>query len=413
MAQDDQTTASLAAKLRAEIRADIEAGLRIPRPAVPPITPPVTQPQAWSTGVGGRTSSTIPATSGRPELTLPPGALPALTLPSALVPGLVVSYARSDAMQGESLIPDTVSEFLMAHVNAANATIVSFDIRRYAATDPKALRPVSVGSLAVVGNDVSAGLYWIHPALLALLVGTSAPKQANGVTVERVTQARDGATVDAVKVAEKHGETSFVTIYELETGLLLEYESRQPEHLSMCSRYRSRRQLALPWAKYPLPAWVAITRQLVYEGGNTISLLGTSIRQTVVLTVDIQPPAGGVAGAEFTAVSSLGMGAPEERNSWDMACASPMLYPLWIAPDALRAMRPSERIDTDPLTGFTMTFKGIENGYGVVVEEGPLERVSYYFSVEDGLFAGFRGERPYGAIAGARAQTETWLRSRT
>ncbi len=411
MAQNDQTTASLAARLRAEIRAEIEAGLRIPRAAVPPLDQAQPQPRIQEGGDGP--ILTIPAVAGRPALHLPPGRLPALPLPSALQPGLVLTYARSDALDGELVIPDRVSGFRIVHLNAANPTVVSFDDRHYAVADPQAASPVSTGSNAELGNEMSAGVAWIHPALLALLLGASAPPQADGVTVERTTYPREGTSVDAVRIAKTVGDDSSYLVYDLETGLLLDYEARTAGRYPTRTRFLSRRRLELPWANTPLPSWVGTTRQLVYEGSNTISLLGSSFQQSMTLTIALDPPNGGVARADLTAVTSLGMGAPEERSSWDMACASPMLYPLWIAPEVLRSMRPSQVVDADPVTGFTMTFSGTEGGHGIVVEEGPLERTSYSFSLDDGLFSGFRGERPYGAIAGARAQTETWLRSRT
>ena len=57
-----------------------------------------------------------------------------------------------------------------------------------------------------------------------------------------------------------------------------------------------------------------------------------------------------------------------------------------------------------------MTFGGVEGDYATLQEEGPLERTTYFFDVRTGLFAGFRGERPFGDGAGT-LHTETWIRN--
>ena len=73
-------------------------------------------------------------------------------------------------------------------------------------------------------------------------------------------------------------------------------------------------------------------------------------------------------------------------------------------------MQPNQVIDEDPVTRFTMTFAGVDGRYGSVIEEGPLERTTYYYDVESGIFSGFRGERPYAEGMG-QLRTETWLTS--
>jgi hypothetical protein len=63
---------------------------------------------------------------------------------------------------------------------------VTIDVRNFFVADPTRPRALSVGSTAAVGDTVCAGIYWIHPVLLAALAAKGAPPQAEGVTVQQV-----------------------------------------------------------------------------------------------------------------------------------------------------------------------------------------------------------------------------------
>jgi hypothetical protein len=112
--------------------------------------------------------------------------------------------------------------------------------------------------------------------------------------------------------------------------------------------------------------------------------------------------------AKFTVVLEAG-GIPGDTSQWEMVCAPAMIYPLWIAPAALTALAPQQPIDHDPVTGFRMTFAGVDGGYAAIAEEGKLERTTYYFNLETGMFSGLRGQRPY-ASGGGQMHTETWFK---
>ncbi len=408
MAQDDQTTASLAAKLRAEIRADIEAGLRIPRPAVPPVQPQAVRPAA---------AFRLPAIDGRPELRLPAGTeTHHLSLPPVIAPGLTVSYSAGDSLRVEDIEKSYAgTEIINVHFVFTSPTLIALDVRPYTVADPRAFHVVSSGCRAVTGDGMCSGIAWIHPTLLEGLSGNAAPEQADGVKVERVPFKVEHATFNAVRISEQGRDWSSRLVYDLETGLLLFQSSSKPQGLNRLHvqrTYVSRRQTQLPWAQQPPPAWVATTRHLTFEGSNTIQLAGTSLRQSVVLTAGLEELNPGVLMATLSSITSLGPGYPDDRITWNMVCASSMLYPLWIAPQSLRAMTPQQAIDRDPVTGFRMTFAGIEGDRAALVEEGPLERTTYYFDVRDGLLSGFRGQRPYGD-GGGQMYTESWFKRRS
>jgi hypothetical protein len=166
--------------------------------------------------------------------------------------------------------------------------------------------------------------------------------------------------------------------------------------------------MRIPWAQQPPPEWVGKTPALTFEGGNT-TVLGTYVlRQPATLSMELERLHEHVLLARVTSRATSGPGFPADQSTWDMACTPASLYPLWISPAALRDMKPNQLVDDDPITRFRITFMGIENGRAVVVEQGPLERNTYYFDVNRGIFLGFRGQRPYADGAG-QFHTETWL----
>lgn len=405
MAPDDHTTASLAARLRAEIRAELEAGLAIPAPVVAPV-------QMAATGAVPLTR--IPATPGRPELVLPEGAsLSTLPLPASVKAGATVSYSAADSARGGGLGGGAVAGvgYTNAHITFASGTVVSMDIRRYVRPDPRLASALSIGCLAVIGDVASAGIYWIHPTLLDLVSGARAVKQADGVTVERVPLTVEGATFNAVRIAQTSKAGQARTLYDRDTGFLLSQEQTVSEGLNsgqLLQTYLSRRELKIPWAGQPVPDWVAQTRRLTFRGANTIVLAGTNLVQPTTLSADLEPVTAGVVLAKATVVTDSGFGYPGAQSSWEMACASAMLYPLWIAPAALRQLTPHQVIDQDPVTGFTITATGVEGDYVTIVEEGRHEMTTYFFDLRDGRFSGFRSQRPFGD-GGGRMHTELWI----
>ncbi len=400
--KDDGSAASRAAKLRAEIQADLEARLRRSPPGG-------AAPAATSVSVAARPES-IPAADRRPELVLPKPT-PNLAFPATFKAGITASYRAFDSTPKPGKHNERISGsgITNANVNLARPDLVCIDVRRYYTLDPQRPRPVSIGCTAVTGTPVSAGIYWIHPALLGVIMGVGAPKQAEGVNLARVPFESETERFHAVRIAVETRAESDVYIYDQESGFLLSQHSKTKEDETY-QTFLSRREVRIPWADHPLPDWVGRTRELKFEGSNTLTLLGAGIRQSVQLSAELETVGPGALIARFASTVGTGPGYPLERNDWEMACASAMLYPLWISPAALRAMQPHQVIDEDPVTRFRMSFIGIEGDYAAIAEEGPMERTTYYFDVRNGMFSGYRGQRPYAEQAGA-LQIETWIQS--
>jgi hypothetical protein len=413
MPDQNPPTDSLAARLKAEIRAEIEAGLAVPR-ALSEVAP---SPQSVVRAAAAAPRS-IPAVEGRPELFLPQDATVDLALPPLLKPGLTVSYKVGDRANAGIDGSRIGLGYVNANVNFASGQLLTLDIRHFFIPDVSRPHATSIGCTAVVGNATNAGIYWVHPTLLALLTGKDAAEQDEGVTADVLPfEGEDGTRFNAVRIVRQYDRNAKPierTVYDLETGLLLSQTlvaGGERATLTTKGDYLSRRELRIPWANQAPPTWVDRARStLAYVGGNTI-IVGTAVvRQTVTLTMALERLAQGLLLATITSHTDTGPGFPTQDSEWEMVCASAMLYPLWISPAAWREMQPGQVIDVDPVTGFTMTCGGVDGRYGTLIEEGPLERTTYYFDVEHGNFSGFRGKRPYADGAG-QLRTETWLTS--
>jgi hypothetical protein len=394
----DETMAELAARLRAQIRAEITAESTLTR-----------QPRADAPGpiVGVHTAArtnVTPAARGRPALTLH-GAAPAdLTLPSFLEAGLTIAYRTVDAYTGEDGRQETEPGYLNAHVNFAHGSLVTIDVRDYYAVGDEE-RAVSYGSGAVVGDHNSAGVYWMNPRVLEALAQDAPSSHEGGVSVRRGSGEARAGRVDTVTVARERDRY----MYDAETGLLLSLTRAATEDDSLIEMtYLEQRRLRLPWASEAVPDWMPRTHGMTFQGNNTVVRSTSLVLQTVTLSIEFDALAHEVFLAKVASRIESGPVYPAEESRWEMPCATAMLYPLWISPDALRRLSPGTLIDDDPVTRFRMTFQGVEGAYAVLAEEGPLERTAYYFDMNTGVFFGFRGQRPTPEGDGD-VQTQNWL----
>jgi hypothetical protein len=417
MADQETTADSLAARLRREIRAELEAELTRPlRDVVPPPrieTLPAETAPAPAVAVRSVSSAvtvkrTIPATDGRPEIPLPESASRAdLSLPPALAAGLSFSYRTSDLPKTWADEDESATGYVNAHVNFASGTLVTIDVREYAIAAGEDAPAVTSGNTAAVGDEISAGIFWINPALLTLLLKDHEAARQAGITVSHVNFFAGTTEFEGVRF--EHG--SQWTTYELETGMLMSLlRGKNDPNVTKEVTYLRRRTLKIPWSGYQAPDWVAHARALTYQGSNIVTSPIALTMQTVTLSVELDSLHPEVLLARVSSRIETGVYAPEQ-DTWDMPCATTMLYPLWIAPEAIGTMPPGQVIDADPVTGFTITYRGLENLYAVIVEEGPLEQTAYYFDINDGILFGFRGHRPTPDGEG-EAQIQSWLIAR-
>ena len=78
-----------------------------------------------------------------------------------------------------------------------------------------------------------------------------------------------------------------------------------------------------------------------------------------------------------------GLPAEEKRNS--VAFGSTMLGGLWTPPEALRALKPNQVLDEDPVTRYRITFGGIQGNLALLVEQGPTDLLEMSYDLASGL----------------------------
>lgn len=375
--------------MRRDIRSQLEARLGDRRPAGGAV------PRVPDVGAAASASRVTRVAAAETDLFLP--VPPDLAMPAFPRAGLRATYRMED-VSGARLV--------QANFNHVGQDLVTIDVRKFSLFSRS--RAVSDGCFAVQGDRVQTGIYWLNPRVLALLLDEP-PAEHPGWDVERTSFDLGGTPVAAIRISQTTKDGFTRHTYEAATGLRLEQVDGSPDNrVELQATHVRRRELRLPWAQEPPPEWVGRVKHLRFEGTNTIVMGDTPVTQRTMLSIDLETLAPGVLLANATTEVELGAAYPS-TSTWSMACATAMTYPLWITPAAIRSLTPNQVVDDDPETGFTMTFGGVDRGYATLAEQGPLERTTYYFDVGNGIFSGFRGQRPYSAIGG-QLHTETWLR---
>ena len=173
-------------------------------------------------------------------------------------------------------------------------------------------------------------------------------------------------TYDAVSIVQPSTTTYAYYAYEATTGILVlsSLRIRQgttgPVDMSI-TELRSLRQLAMPGVGSAAPAWVRVGAELSYRGddeqGNPMD--------------PAQPPfvTPGESTCRFTDVGATWAlyeattTNPLDGSSNVAAGAAGGTGPYWWDPAALAAMQAGQTLDTDPVTGMTMTVG--PNGQGL------------------------------------------------
>ncbi len=391
----------------------------------------------------------IPAAGSRPALALPPGAPAATDLkpPAWLKPAVRLSYHAGDSViagvasrlkpvpgkNGQWIDPKSGQNFneaqvptsggvgyVQVNVLAVSPALLALDCRNYLIVDVARDIAVSSSQTAVLGDLVSAGIYWINPALLALVGAADAPPQAAGVKIARVNYAIGEHVLNAVSIACEYAAGFDLSVYDLDSGMLLSQAgSILSEGVAVIdprtgqvsrgkgstaihhARLVGTRTLTVPWAAAPLPAWLAAGRRLDYLGSyRLVGPAGATAPLGLARSVQVARVAGGVAVAQVVTRSELGGGLPPQDAREDRCFSSAIVDPLWIAPQVLAGMQAGQVLDQDPITRFSTTFQTARDGVAVILGQGPQESVQYLYDLRSGLLVGVRATRqqPVGQV---------------
>lgn len=387
----------------------------------------------------------IPGVAGRPTLALPDQA-PAtgeLKMPAAIRPGMRVSYHAGDSViagvasklqpipgkNGQWFDPKTGQNFnvtnvptsggvgyVQVNVLAASPELVALDTRNFPIVDVQRGIAASGGGAGVVGDGASAGAYWIHPALLALVSGDGGVPQPAGVKIGRIKYTAGQKQFNALSIVNDYASGFDHSVYDLETGLLVSRTgSMLGEGVSVIDPrtgqvtrgkgttviyhtiFVEAREVKVPWGEQAPPEWVKKGLQLSYSGSYaTTTPMGPLPGLGLARAVQIGNVVNGVATAQVSTRADLGSGLPAQDSKEDRCFGSAMLNPLWLAPKSLEMLQPNQVLDEDRVTGFRVTFQGNQNGAGAFVEQGPVESTQYIYDSRSGVLSGVRSTRQQG-----------------
>jgi hypothetical protein len=177
----------------------------------------------------------------------------------------------------------------------------------------------------------------------------------------------NGATYNAVSVVQPSTTSYAYFAYEATTGILVLSALRiregttGPVDMSI-TELRSLRQLAMPGVGSAVPSWARVGAELSYRGNHELGNPMDPAQPPLVSPVE--------GRVRFTDVGSTWalyqatITNPSDGSSSVATGAAGGIGPYWWDPAALAAMQPGQPLDTDPVTGMTVTVGAGGQGLG-------------------------------------------------
>ena len=255
--------------------------------------------------------------------------------------------------------------------------------------------PVLQGSTGALSDLTDPGDYWMDPAKLASLVGSSPH-----VGVSRVQWQTAEKVVDAIRIQVLHGTSYSDHVYDAKTGLCLHVASSSPgpppklagpgdmgqgDTTLTRNDFVGFRDVAVPWAKEPVPDWLASIHSLHFRG-STISR-GALPTVPNVLVIDLQTLARGRTWLELQATASQQwQGAPSNPPTTSaLAFARSQFDSLWISPHALTQLRQGQTLDEDPLTKMRTVVSKVEPNSVLITSSNAAAETENQYDLHTGM----------------------------
>lgn len=337
--------------------------------------------------------------------------------PAWLKPGARVSYqigAANNAGNRRQLVPDEDPNSTSGWRNkigpafdghnisgVRQTTILAADEKGIAA-ETTLLNLFQYGSGDVQTGTVSGetgtsdrfGEMWVHPAKLAAMPDSD----KNGVKVYRLDYPMGAKRFRALAIATETPAASFCHLYDLESGLLLNYVSQTSGGTGTTIttvRLMGVRETKLPWAASAPPAWLKRGAKITLEGqwamvNPGLPPVGTPTR--VTFTIDDLRGAWAL-GKQVT--ESFPMGREPQRGELPRVFGPAAALPLWLDPRTLANVPAGKELDIDPITKFRVVFVGAQNGV-MIRQESPAEQTTVIYDPASGAMVGLLQEKKFG-----------------
>lgn len=342
----------------------------------------------------------------------PPAAPPAQVTPGGQLGDLIILFPGLDRLPAPAWLVEGVratyasSSATTADANGENGGggggLMQYDVvateRRTVAAYVSFYLDLGDGS---VQNNVnfasvtSAGVgdFWVSPAALAKADNLN----LDGLSVSHMPFTAAGQDFNALRLQDESDKITRVWMFDEASGILLYYRDDvivgNGAHQLSQMTLAGLRTLKLPW-KAGGPAF-AIKQgdRLNYTGRYSTLITGSpalTLPMTTTATVAKARPRW-----TLTTNDSTFNGQPADASS-SITGAIQLFGGIWLPASALAARPRRAVIDSDPLTGATVTFSRTNNGLIVITQSGPTWSTALYYDGKSGVFVGMHKEMQVG-----------------
>jgi len=255
--------------------------------------------------------------------------------------------------------------------NGSSRAIIQFSVAAFDGTDVL-ISVTSVNDDPVSGTRYTGpaqvsrspaatpGFPWLHPEVLA--------GYRSGQMGQRLVLTGEltlgGTAYQTISVVDPTAGSYSLLTYDAASGVLLQSASRsQPQAGGPATlgtfELRGNRQASLPGLGAAVPSWLTRSTALRYAGTQRWTNTFDGSWQDFPVTLEVTFPEVGPTWARFATRSTVTMLSPVE-DAGEGVVSGAGLY--WYDPAALAAMTEGQVLDSDPVTGRTVTVSRVVPG---------------------------------------------------
>lgn len=239
----------------------------------------------------------------------------------------------------------------------------------------------------------AGGDWYINPQVLAQLQD----RRGGGLTVLRMPYQIGAQTYNAIRIQTQSEAATFAKVYDLNSGqLLATFNAVTGEGTTFAQAISlGVRQMELPWLGMDLPGWLRQGASLSYQGTKTSQVPLASFENRIPLTVSISFTAADQRGYTYRRTSTLsasGFPSVSEQDAQAGGIGEP--GGLVLPPAALASLRAGQVIDSDDITGVTISVVDIRPDYDgrntvVIQAKNQAYSAQMTYDVDSGVMVGF------------------------
>lgn len=239
----------------------------------------------------------------------------------------------------------------------------------------------------------AGGDWYINPQVLAQLQD----RRGGGLTVLRMPYQIGAQTYNAIRIQTQSEAATFAKVYDLNSGqLLATFNAVTGEGTTFAQAISlGVRQMELPWLGMDLPGWLRQGASLSYQGTKTSQVPLASFENRIPLTVSISFTAADQRGYTYRRTSTLsasGFPSVSEQDAQAGGIGEP--GGLVLPPAALASLRAGQVIDSDDITGVTVSVVDIRPDYDgrntvVIQAKNQAYSAQMTYDVDSGVMVGF------------------------